>query len=290
MSLQGTLDTFALPDVLRLLAGTHKTGHLIIDGSRGSGNLWLDSGHVVAAETTNGRPHSPPTVVLFELLRYTDGSFTFDNDITTSDAGSPADVEPLLQEAETLLAEWRTIEAVVPSTDARVVLRPELPRPTTSVSAEQWRTLVAVGGGTTVAAIGDVFELGELDVCRTIKGLVEAGLVQVAGEGDGPDTAEGAAVPPRSAPVQSPPRAQVEPAVGMSELAALAGDMPMPDAPELARQLAQLGPDAARAVAAAASAETSEERDAALASIEGEVDGEPINRGLLLKFLSSVRS
>ena len=292
MSLQGTLDTFALPDVLRLLAGTRKTGHLMIDGSRGSGNLWLDSGHVVAAETTNGRPHASPTVVLFELLRYADGSFTFDNDITTSDAGSPAEVEPLLKEAETLLEEWRTIEAVVPSTAAHVSLRPELPRQTVSVSAEQWRTLVAVGGGTTVAAIGETFELGELDVCRTIKGLVEAGLVQVVGEGDGPGegSAESAAVPPRSAPAQSPPRPGVEPAVGMSELAALAGDMPMPDAPELARQLAQLGPDAARAVAAAASAETSEERDAALASIEGEVDGEPINRGLLLKFLSSVRS
>jgi len=290
VSLQGTLDTFALPDVLRLLAGTQKTGHLMIDGSRGSGNLWLDAGHVVAAETTNGRPHASATVVLFELLRYPDGSFTFDNDITTSDAGSPAEVEPLLKEAETLLEEWRTIEAVVPSTAAHVSLRPELPRQTVSVSAEQWRTLVAVGGGTTVAAIGDVFELGELDVCRTIKGLVEAGLVQVADEGDGPGSAEDTAVPPRSAPAQSPSRPQVEPAVGMSELAALAGEMPMPDAPELARQLAQLGPDAARAVAAAASAETSEERDAALASIEGEVDGEPINRGLLLKFLSSVRS
>lgn len=293
MSLQGTLDTFALPDVLRLLAGTHKTGHLIIDGSRGSGNLWLDSGHVVAAETTNGRPHSPPTVVLFELLRYTDGSFTFDNDITTSDAGSPADVEPLLQEAETLLAEWRTIEAVVPSTDARVVLRPELPRPTTSVSAEQWRTLVAVGGGTTVAAIGDTFELGELDVCRAVKSLVEAGLLQIMSEDE--DDAGSDASPPPAAVVRSSIPGQVtrppaETGNGLSELAALAGEMPMPDAPELARQLAQLGPDAARAVAAAASAETSEERDAALASIEGEVDGEPINRGLLLKFLSSVRS
>ncbi|MDQ3146836.1 MAG: hypothetical protein M3R01_07870, partial [Actinomycetota bacterium] len=62
------------------------------------------------------------------------------------------------------------------------------------------------------------------------------------------------------------------------------------DAPELARQLAQLGPDAAQAVAAAASAETPEERDAALATIGGVVDGEPVNHGLLLKFLSSVRS
>jgi hypothetical protein len=42
-------------------------------------------------------------------------------------------------------------------------------------------------------------------------------------------------------------------------------------------------------VAAAAKAETEEERDAALAEVAGD-DEDPINRGLLLKFLSSVRS
>ena len=37
MALQGTLDTFALPDVLRLLAATKKTGRLRITGGRGTG-------------------------------------------------------------------------------------------------------------------------------------------------------------------------------------------------------------------------------------------------------------
>jgi hypothetical protein len=61
------------------------------------------------------------------------------------------------------------------------------------------------------------------------------------------------------------------------------------EADEVARQLASLSPKAARAVAAAARAETDEEREAALAEVTGD-DDEPINRGLLLKFLSSVRS
>ena len=42
-------------------------------------------------------------------------------------------------------------------------------------------------------------------------------------------------------------------------------------------------------MAAAARATTEEDRDAALAEAS-EDDGEPINRGLLLKFLSSVKS
>ncbi|HMQ28446.1 MAG TPA: hypothetical protein PKA98_20835, partial [Acidimicrobiales bacterium] len=61
------------------------------------------------------------------------------------------------------------------------------------------------------------------------------------------------------------------------------------DAAEVARQLANLSPKAARAVAAAARATTVEEREAALAEVTAEGD-EPINRGLLLKFLSSVQT
>ena len=57
---------------------------------------------------------------------------------------------------------------------------------------------------------------------------------------------------------------------------------------EMARQLANLSPKAAKAVAAAAKATTEAERDAALAAVEAE-DGS-VNRGLLLKFLGSVDS
>ena len=62
----------------------------------------------------------------------------------------------------------------------------------------------------------------------------------------------------------------------------------MADAAEIARQLANLSPKAAKAVAAAAKATTTEEREAALAEVDDTED--PINRGLLLKFLGSVNS
>ena len=58
----------------------------------------------------------------------------------------------------------------------------------------------------------------------------------------------------------------------------------------LASELADLGTEAADAVAAAARAATPEERAAALKGVLTDEHGEPINRGLLLKFLSSVRS
>jgi len=53
-------------------------------------------------------------------------------------------------------------------------------------------------------------------------------------------------------------------------------------------ELGELTPKAARAIAAAAQAQTEAERDAALAEAVDE-DDEPIDRGLLLRFLSSVK-
>ena len=60
------------------------------------------------------------------------------------------------------------------------------------------------------------------------------------------------------------------------------------DAAEIARQLANLSPKAAKAVAAAAKATTMAEREAALAQVDETEDS--INRDLLLKFLGSVSS
>jgi hypothetical protein len=59
---------------------------------------------------------------------------------------------------------------------------------------------------------------------------------------------------------------------------------------ELAAELAELGTPAAEAVEAAAAAPTDEARAAALTEALTDEEGQPINRGLLLKFLSSVRS
>jgi hypothetical protein len=183
VALQGTLDTFALPDVLRLLAATKKTGQLRISGGRGEGSASVSEGGIVAIEAMHA-PHAVELVdALFELLRFEDGSFTFDAEATVDAEGTPQDPEGLLADAEALLAEWRTIEAVVPSLDAWVTLRPTLPKSEVTVAQDAWTTVVAVGGGTTVRRLGDQLHLSELPISRSVKGLVELGLVEV---GDAP--------------------------------------------------------------------------------------------------------
>ena len=194
MALQGTLETFALPDVLRLLASTHKTGRLRLTGANGSGSLWLDGGAIVSSEAARAPLADGPTDVLFELLRFKEGDFVFDDDATADAHGAPTEVEDALAAAEAMLEEWKSIEAVVPSLAAWVSLRPELPGDDVTVDAAHWRQLVAVGGGITVSGLGDQLGLAELPISRAVKDLIELGLVEL-GE------ASEAAFDPAPAPV-----------------------------------------------------------------------------------------
>ncbi|HUF33602.1 MAG TPA: DUF4388 domain-containing protein [Acidimicrobiales bacterium] len=177
MSLQGTLDTFALADVIRLLAATSKTGHLRITSPRGAGGAWLDAGLVVGIESPLGG--ETPETRAFELLRLEEGSFAFESGERSEDPEEPTEVEDLLTGAEVLLAEWREIVAVVPSLEHRVALTRILPAESVPVDQAQWDGLVAIGGGTSVRAMGDDLGQDELAASRTVRALVEAGLVEV---------------------------------------------------------------------------------------------------------------
>ena len=353
VALQGTLETFALPDVLRLLASTKKSGELRLSGAQGSGSVWIVDGEIVGIEASAAPLAEDDTELLFELLRFDDGDFVFEADEVAPDPGSPAQVEETLAAAEELLVEWKTIEAVVPSLDGWVSLAPELLSDDFTIDASRWGQIVAIAGGITVRGLCDKLGQSELSVSRTVKELVELGLVSLGEAPTGTPTF--VSIPPAGAqtlaesepwfePEPEPAETEVleidtfeidpdpvsvgpvltvvddTPSVGQSfdgdsfdpgalviEPPGYGGGSSEPDAPvrapvpapapqtdaddltdaaEIARQLANLSPKAAKAVAAAAKATTQEERELALAEVDN--DEEPINRDLLLKFLGSV--
>lgn len=367
MALQGTLETFSLPEVLQLLSSTQKSGCLRLSGSRGAGSVWVREGAIVSSEADGAAHADGPVEVVFELLRFEDGDFVFDEGGEPDVAGEAQPVSEVLDEASGMLDEWRDIEQVVPSARHWVSLVAELPGEEITLSAARWKALVAVGGGATVDQLGDQLELGELPVARVVKDLTEQGLVEIGeppADLPAPGTApsaqeepaaagspEGASAPvdgvgdaapaagqagieipePDSGPViQAVPEPEVEataepqldrfdpgglvvqdtatPEAETETEPAPVAEEPVAEAPtapggidlesateaesepgeaaEIARQLANLSPKAARAVAAAAKATTEEERDAALAEVEASDD--QINRDLLLKFLGTV--
>lgn len=207
MSLQGTIETFAIADVLRLLAATNKSGRLQVQGPSRSGTVWVDNAKVLAAEAPTVSHADGPADVLFQLLRFDRGSFRFDLDKYPPAPGEPVEIELALGEAELMLAEWRDLERSIPSTEAWVSLARELRDATVTIGADQWRTVGAIGSGRVVSALGEALGLGELDIFRAVDQLLKLGLVEVGARPatvaalEAPATSPAGIAPPGTAPI-----------------------------------------------------------------------------------------
>lgn len=178
MALQGDLSSFALPDVLRLLAGTGKSGRLEVAGSAGGGEVLLNEGAIVSGSVTTA-PHAfEASDVLFELLRFDGGAFVFDEGDQPG-GGEPTEVEAAITAAEALIQEWAEVEQVVPSMQAWISLSPEIGDDGLHVSAQQWRALAAVGGGGNARDLAVALELTDLATCRQVMELAAAELVTI---------------------------------------------------------------------------------------------------------------
>lgn len=327
MSLQGSLDTFALPDVLVLLASTNKTGELQVSGSRAGaaghtiaveGRLWLDAGRLVGSDVPRVTEAAD---AVFELLRLGEGVFSFTAG-PVSRPGTAIDIEPVLGEAEGRLAEWREIERFVPSLASWLVLASEAPSDHVSLRGDQWRLVAAVGGGCPVSGVIDRLDVGELSGCRAVKELVEAGLVRI-GEASSPGSDPANPDATTSDATTSDTTVLAATASGDDMLDGPAmSDSPMADGgtddddlPDWRAELGDVqdldslaslphrtrrfgtdhGPDwahtgQAEAQGGAGEPDAGEPAPAGTGSDEADDGEEPLNRGLLLKFLSSVRN
>jgi hypothetical protein len=182
VSLEGSLQTVALPEVLDLLADTSKDGELHVRGSNSDGRLWFEAGKLSGFAV--GRTKHPVDA-LFDLLRVDNGEFVFDDGASrpetarVADGGDPVDIGPVVESAQARLVEWPEIVQVVPSLSHDVSLMETSPDPGVHLEADQWSLVVAIGEGRSVQAVLDRRELSEFDGCRSLKALVDAELVSV---------------------------------------------------------------------------------------------------------------
>lgn len=185
MALQGDLDSFAIPDVLRLLAGTQKSGRLEVTGDPDSGELWLLEGDVVGGSATSRPSAKSPAEVVYELLSFQRGAFVFDDGDQLVDGGERSSVDDALSAAAELEVQWNEVTQVVPSLDHWVTFAPDLEGDEVTVTADDWRLLASVAAGASVRGIGAHLEVSDLDASKRVRSLVESGLVTIAEAPDG---------------------------------------------------------------------------------------------------------
>ena len=290
MSLEGTLETIALPDVLALLSVTAKTGELRIEAGGGVGSVWFDAGQLTGYDVGINRT---PVDALFALLRLHEGYFKFHTGTKPLNAIAPQDVAPVLEDAESRLMQWPGIAAVVPSIHCELKLQDSVDG-TVMLRPDQWQLVVTIGGGRPVADVISGRGLGEFDGCKAVKELVDLRLVIVSG-GDGPAAPEASL---GAAAVREPDHTDEHVAAHAAERTA-----DLSATPELPPGAASEDGEWYEAEAVADEPEGAEvadlsgvwndeagEAEVAAPAEEPGAAGEPVNRGLLLKFLGSARN
>jgi hypothetical protein len=180
MSLQGSLETFALQDVLKLLAATRKTGELQVRTKRSTGALWVRDGVLVGGNV--GDSHFIVESV-FALLRSNRGTFSFLGDRTPIKPADPIEVETVLLEVELRLQEWHEIEEVVPSIYCILHLVPEV-NDDVRLTPEDWSVVSRVGSGTTVFDLMKSLAIDEFIASRRVKRLSELGVLVIGAPTD----------------------------------------------------------------------------------------------------------
>lgn len=207
MSLQGTFDTLGVTELFGLLSAAGKTGALRLEGA--------DEGHEsdaadadvrapeaaifvtgglccgIDSELASGRAESEPELaahlvdVGFSLARCRSGSFRFtDGEQPPFESVATTAFEPAVAEIESLLDQWQEIEATIPSLDGRVRLSPVLRSDQITLNAAEWSLLVAFDGMPTVRELIALHDEPMIEICRTVKELVDRGAIEIGGFGD----------------------------------------------------------------------------------------------------------
>jgi hypothetical protein len=243
--LEGHLGDFTLPDILRLLSFTAKSGRLVMRADHAAGRIDLVDGRIRDASADadrlplarrllggglvtggdlrgalEGRSELPTDLefarglvsagvldagslaevlreqtvdAVFDLLRWTDGSFRFDGFAVQRDGSLSelaASVDEVLEEATRRLDAWANIaERTGADSSVVTISRPTRDREEVALPPDGWGLLSLVDGRRTVLDLVRLSGQGQYRTRRTLGALLDEGVVTVGATG-GPGQVE----------------------------------------------------------------------------------------------------
>ncbi|MCU1456106.1 MAG: hypothetical protein JWL73_198 [Actinomycetia bacterium] len=209
MSLQGTLDTFSVADVLPVLERGAKTGALRVRGDTASGILHLVDGRLLGAESEalRGATASDAELrvrlldVCFILFRERGGTFEFDTAWRppTGSTLTGVGVDEVLDEVGRVLRAWDSVDADAGDSGlggttldytAPVALVRELAGETVTLDRHAWRVMRAIGPGSTLRDVAGALGSSVVETSVVVRGLAAAGILTLGDQDDtGPTVA-----------------------------------------------------------------------------------------------------
>jgi hypothetical protein len=199
--LQGSLEHFSAKELLTFLGGSH-SGTFDAESGGQRLRLAIRDGHIVAIDAVGD---------VAKLLGWSNGTFTFLEDVVLPEGGTSVEIASVIAEAEERNVEARRVGDLYPddSVKFRVVNRPpgEI-----NITAEEFQILFQIGGGKSLAQLRADSGRTAADLYPIIKRLQMTGLIEQMIDAD--STARDSkpvASPPPPPPEPPPPTPQPEP-------------------------------------------------------------------------------
>jgi hypothetical protein len=195
--LEGSLDTFALPAVVRLVRDSGANGRLQVAAALGTGSLSFADGLIVDAQPS---PGSDVLEGALSLFGHRTGTFSFRAE-PVGDRRLDLEVEELLKLVDERDQAWARIREAIPGDGPLAVLPDRRREDPVGITAEAWRVAV-LAGGRTPAQLAAACGLSEFKACTVLLELLDAGLLISV---TAPGTPAAAAQAPQTTPKDNEP-------------------------------------------------------------------------------------
>ncbi len=197
MSLQGTLSTLGITELMEFLAQREASGQVDITTVAGTASYLFANGKVSLAEFDFARGAGEDAAeATYYVLAESDGNFYYaPQEVDGAPEGVAVDI--VLKESAEIADKWAKVEEKIPSTN-HIIERNSHIDSSVTIEPEWWQFLSLIGSGRSTAEFATELDMSVLEASSTVFDMVEAGLVVVSDEEPAvtpaPDVADVAAV------------------------------------------------------------------------------------------------
>ena len=181
MSLQGTLKTLGITEVLEFLANRNATGQLDVNTELGDAVYLFSEGQIAQSEYSFVRETgSDAAEATYYVVSELDGTFFFDEEQEPVDTDSCEEVSSVLGRTADIAEKWLDVEAIIETPDDVLTRNDELDGSVT-IQPEWWKALEVIGDGKTSLNVAAQLDMGLLDASMLLLAMTNAGLLHVQG-------------------------------------------------------------------------------------------------------------
>ena len=181
MSLQGTLNTLGIAEVLEFLANREATGQLDISTETGTAVYLFSDGDVAECEYSFTREAGADSAeATYYVMSELDGTFFFDEEVepVDVDADSTEEVAAVLARTAEVADKWMQVEASIASPNHLLVRNNTLDSSVT-IQPEWWNALEVIADGKTSMQVASAIQINLLSTSMLLLEMTEAGLLRV---------------------------------------------------------------------------------------------------------------